>query len=159
MNILIFVTVFVMNCIVFMVVLCILLLLLFNYDIVFLNILCNCYASYAYHIYILIMIDEADRTEFGYVFIWEGTSYGSKFLHLFNSCYHMVGRSSEVSLSRLSDINIENVKDNNRCYDVAMQGIERTKTRTYQEVCIYPEKDFSLRLVLVHGIHMHHILF
>ena len=39
----------------------------------------------------------------------------------------MVGRSSEVSLSRFGNIKMENVKDNNGSYDVAMQGIERTK--------------------------------
>ena len=39
---------------------------------------------------------------------------------------------------------MEKVKDNNGCYDVEMQGIERTKTRTYQEVCIYPGREFSL---------------
>ena len=108
------------------------------------NILCNCYASYAYHIYILILIDEADRTLVVYVCLWEGTYSGSKFLHLFNSCYHMVVRSSDVSLSRFSDIKMENVKDNNGCYDVAMQGIGRTNTITYQEVCIYPERGFFL---------------
>ena len=37
---------------------------------------------------------------------------------------------------------MESVKDNNGYYDVAMKGIEITKTRTYQEVCIYPEKEF-----------------
>ena len=37
---------------------------------------------------------------------------------------------------------MKNVKDNNGCYDVAMQGIEITNTRTYQEVCIYPEREF-----------------
>ena len=125
-----------------MVVLCILLLSLFNDDIIILNILCNCYAYYAYHIYILIVIDESDRTSVGYVCKWEGTSSGSKFLHLYNSCYHMVGRSSEVSLSRFSDIKMENVIHNNGCYDVAMKGIEITNTITYQEVCIYPEIEF-----------------
>ena len=131
-----------MNCIIVMVVLCILLLSLFNNDFIILKSLCNCYASYAHHIYILILIDEVDRTSFGYVCLWEGKPSGSKFLRLFKSCYHMVSRSSEVSLSRFSDINMENAKDNNGCYGVAMQGIERTKTRTYQEVCIYPERDF-----------------
>ena len=89
--------------------------------------LSNCYASYAYHIYISILIDEDDRTAVGYVCLWEGTSSESKFLHLFNACYHMVGRSSEVSLSRFGDIKMENVNDNNGSYDVAMQGIERSK--------------------------------
>ena len=72
-----------------MVVLCILLLSLFNNDIIILNFLCNCYASYAYHIYILILIDESDRKSVGYVCLWEGTSSGSKCLPLFNACYHM----------------------------------------------------------------------
>ena len=56
----------------------------------------------------------------------------------------MIGRSSEVSLSRFSDIKTENVKDNNGCYDVAMQVIDRTNTRTYKGVCIYPEREFFL---------------
>ena len=92
----------------------------------------------------MILIDEADRTAVGYVCLWEGTNSGSSFLHLFNAYYQMVGRSSEVSLSKFSDTNMENVNDNNGYYDVAMQGIERTKTRTYQEVCIYPEKECFL---------------
>ena len=104
------------------------------------NILCNCCASYDYHIYKLIPIEEADRTAVGYVCVWEGTSYGSKVLHLFYSCYHMVHRSSEVSLSGFSDIKMENFKDNNGCYDVAIQGIDRTKNITYQEACIYPDR-------------------
>ena len=125
-------------------VVCILLLSLFKDDIIVLNILCTFNASYDYHIYILILIGESDRTAVGYVCLWEGTYSESKFLHLFNSCYNMVGRSGEVSLSRFSDIKMENVKDNNGCYDVAMQGIERTKTRTYQEVCIYPKREFII---------------
>ena len=133
-----------MKCIIVMVVLCILLISLFNNYIIILNFLCNCYASYAYHIYILILIDEADRTAGGYVCLWEGTSSGSKLLHLFNACYHMVGRTSEVSLSKFSNIKMENVTDNNGSYDFAMQVIVRTKTRTYQEVCIYHEKYFFL---------------
>ena len=106
-----------------MVVLCILLLSLFNDDTMLLNILCNCHAYYDDHIYIFILIDEEDSTEVVYVCLWEVTSSGSKFLYLYNSCYHMVDRSSEVSLSRFSDINMENVKDNNGFYDVEMQGL------------------------------------
>ena len=116
-----------MKCIIVVVVLCILLLSLFNNDIIILNVLCNCYASYAYHIYILILIDETDRTSVGYVCLWEGTSSRSKFLQLFNTCYHMVGRSSEVSLSKFSDIKMKNVNDNNGSYDIALQVINRTK--------------------------------
>ena len=88
----------------------------------------------------MIIIYEADRTAVNYVCLWEDTYYGSKFLHLFNACYHMVGRSSEVSLSRFGDIKMENVNDNNRSYGVAIQGNKTTTTKTYQEVCIYPEK-------------------
>ena len=102
------------------------------------------YASYAYHIYILILIDEGDRTAVGYVCLWEGKPSGSSFLHLFNACYHMVGRSSEVSLSKFSDIKMQNVTDNNGSYDVARQGIDRTKTGKYQELCIYPERECFL---------------
>ena len=39
---------------------------------------------------------------------------------------------------------MKNVKYNNGPYNVAMQGIGRAKTRTYQEVCIYPEIEFIL---------------
>ena len=145
-----------MKCIIVMVVLCILLLSLFNNDIIIMNCLCNCYASYAYHIYILILIDEGDRTAVGYVCLWEGTSSGSKFLHLFNACYHMAGRSSEVSLSKFSDIKMENVTDNKGSYDVAMQGIERTKQEPIRRYVYILRKNVSLRLVLVHGIHMHY---
>ena len=80
----------------------------------------------------MILIDEADRTEVRCVFLWKGTYSGSKFLHLFNSCCHVVGRSSEVSLSRFSDIKMEKVNNNNGTYDVALQEMDRIKTRTYQ---------------------------
>ena len=69
----------------------------------------------------------ADRTAVGYVCLWEGTSSGSKFLHLFDSCYHMFGRSSEVSLSRFSDIKMETVKDNSGCYNAAIQVIKNPR--------------------------------
>ena len=77
----------------------------------------------------MILIDEGDRTSVGYVYLWEGTSSRSKFLHLFNACYHMVGRSSEVSLSKFSNINMQKITDNNRYYDVDRQEIDRTKNR------------------------------
>ena len=86
------------------------------------------------------LIDEADRTSVGYVCLWEGTSSRSKFLHLFNPCYHMFGRSSEVSLSKSNDINMENMKDNSGCYNLDIQRIDRAKTITYQELCIYSER-------------------
>ena len=89
----------------------------------------------------MILIDEGDRTAVGYVCLWEGKPSGSSFLHLFNTCYHMVGRSSEVSLSKYMDITMENITDNNNTYTVAKQGIERTKTGKYQELCIYPERE------------------
>ena len=40
----------------------------------------------------------------------------------------MVGRSSEVSLSKYDNIIIETVKDNNGQYCVVVQGIDRKKT-------------------------------
>ena len=90
------------------------------------------------------LADGEDRTAVGYFCIREGTSSGSKFLHLFKSCYHVVGRSSEVSISRFSDIKMENIKDNNGCYNVAIQVIDRDKTIIYQELCIYPDREFIL---------------
>ena len=72
----------------------------------------------------LVLIDGADWTEVGYVCLWEYKYNGSKFLNLFNSCYHMVGRSSEVSLSEYIDIRMETVHDKNRKYCVAVQVID-----------------------------------
>ena len=37
-----------------------------------------------------------------------------------------------------------NVQDNKRCYNVAIQGINRSNTSTYTEVCIYPDIKFIL---------------
>ena len=70
----------VLNCIIGMVVLCILQLFYFNDDNMLLTILCNFYIYCAYHIYIFILIYEADITAVGYVCLCEGTSSGSKFL-------------------------------------------------------------------------------
>ena len=39
---------------------------------------------------------------------------------------------------------MQDVTDNNGYYDVAMQGIDRTKTGKYQEVCLYPEKEWFI---------------
>ena len=59
--------------------------------------------------------------------------YGAKFLHLFSPYYHMVGRLSEVLLSKYYDIRIKTVKDNNIEYCVAVQ-----------DICIYPEREYIL---------------
>ena len=56
------------------------------------------------------------------------------------STHAMVGRWSEVSLSKYDNIIMETVKDNNGEYFVAVQGIDRTKTGTFQDICIYPER-------------------
>ena len=53
----------------------------------------------------------------------------------------MVCRSSEVLLSKYDDIIMETVKDNNREYWFAVQGIDQTKTGTFQEIWIYPERE------------------
>ena len=39
---------------------------------------------------------------------------------------------------------MQKITDNNGYYDVARQGIDRTKTGKYQELCIYPEKECFL---------------
>ena len=61
----------------------------------------------------VVVIYDANRTAVGYVCLWEGTFSGVKFIYLFNSCYNMVGRSSEVLLSKYDKIIMETVKDNN----------------------------------------------
>ena len=50
------------------------------------------------------------------------------------------GSSSEVSSSKYDDIRMETVKNNNGEDFVAVQGIYREKTSTFQDVCIYYEK-------------------
>ena len=73
-----------------------------------LNILCNYSNSYASHIsmiHFLLCQNQKlpDRLRWQdsswYVFLWEGKYPEEIFLHLLNSCCHIVGRSSEVSLS------------------------------------------------------------
>ena len=83
-------------------------------------------------------------TAVGYVCLLEGQLSGAKFLHLFNSCYHMVGSSSEILLSKYDDIIMETIKDNNGEYFFAVQGIDRTKTDNFQEICSYPEREYIL---------------
>ena len=39
---------------------------------------------------------------------------------------------------------MENAKGNNGYYNVAIQGFNRAKTSTYQDVYIYPERKFIL---------------
>ena len=47
----------------------------------------------------------------------------------------MVDRHSEMSLSIFEDISMETVQDNNVSYSVEAQGIYRTKTSTFMELC------------------------
>ena len=99
----------VLNFIIVTIVLYFLWLSCFNDYNILLTILYNYYAYYASHIYICFLRDEAYYTAVGYVCLCEGKPSLSNFFHLFNSFYHMVGRSSEVSLSKFNDINMENV--------------------------------------------------
>ena len=78
------------------------------------------------------------------MFVYGKSIFLAMFLQLFNSCYHIVGRSSEVYLSIFEDIRMENIQDNNISYSVAVQLIDQSKTSTYQELCIYPEIYFIL---------------
>ena len=88
----------------------------------------------------VVVVYNSDITAVEYVCLWEGKFSGAKFIHLFNSCYHMVGRSSEVLLSKYYYIRMETVKDNNREYFIAVQGIDQTKTGTFQDICIYHKR-------------------
>ena len=56
----------------------------------------------------------------------------------------MVGSSSELYLSIFDDIQMDTVHDNNGSYSVAVQGIDRSKTSTYQELCMYPDREFII---------------
>ena len=130
----------VLNCIIVSMVSCFLWLYCFNADTMRMTIVWNYYSFYASHIYTCFLIDESDRIAVGYICRWEGTYSGSKFLKMFKLCYHMFGRSSEVSISRFNDTNMETVKYNSGCYNVAVQVINKSRTSTCQELCIYPER-------------------
>ena len=58
---------------------------------------------------LILLIQEADRAEVGYVSLWEDQYSRAMFLHLFNLCYHIVGRPSEVSLSIFDDVIMETI--------------------------------------------------
>ena len=88
----------------------------------------------------VVVIYDAERTGVGYVCLWEENVSGANFLNLFNSCYHMVGRSSEVLLSKYDYIVMETIRVNNREYFIAVQGIDQTKTGTFQDICIYHKR-------------------
>ena len=60
----------------------------------------------------VVVIYDTDSTAVGYFCLWEGKLSGANFIHLFNSCYHMVGRSSELPLSKYDDIIMVTIKDN-----------------------------------------------
>ena len=56
----------------------------------------------------------------------------------------MVGRSSDVSLSRFDGIRVVNVQENIRNCNVAVQEIDLPKTSTFKKLYIYPERAFIL---------------
>ena len=56
----------------------------------------------------------------------------------------MMGRLNEVPLSQYSDIIMETVHDNNRQHCVEFQEIGQAKTSPFQELCIYPEREYRL---------------
>ena len=87
----------------------------------------------------VVVIDYVDMIAVGYVCLWEEKISGAKFLHLFNSWYHMVGSSSEVLISKYGNIRMENFKDNNGEYFFAVQGIDQTKTVTFQDICYFSD--------------------
>ena len=60
-----------------------------------------------------VVIDDADSTVVGYVLLWEGKLTEANFLQIFKSCYHMVGGSSELSLSKYTGMIMENGQDKN----------------------------------------------
>ena len=79
-----------------------------------------------------------------YVYLWGVKFTGETFLHLFNLCYHMVGRPSDVSLSRFDYTIMKSAQDNNVIFNVALQAIDHSKTSTYQELFIYPDREFII---------------
>ena len=85
----------------------------------------------------LFLIEKSYKTEDHYVSLGEEKSFGSKFLQLSISCYRMVGRSNEVSLSIFEAIRMDIAQDINGSYNVAVQGINCHKTSTFQEILIF----------------------
>ena len=73
----------------------------------------------------------------GYFCRWGVKSSGAIFLQLFNSRYHITRRSIKVSQSIFEGINMDNFQDNNRRYNVMVQGIDTSITSTVQELCLY----------------------
>ena len=64
------------------------------------------------------LLDEADITSVGYVCPLEVSDNVAKLPHLFNWCYHMVDKSSEVSKSIFDKIRVENVCATNSSYSI-----------------------------------------
>ena len=92
----------------------------------------------------MFLLYEADITAVGYVCLRKISATGEKLLNLFNSCYHMIESSSDLSLSIFDDINMETAHDNNGSYSVVVQFIDRSKTSTFRDICIYPERNIIL---------------
>ena len=92
----------------------------------------------------VVVIYDAERTGVGYVCLWEENVSGANFLNILNSCYHMVGRSSEVLLSKYDYIVMETIRVNNREYCVSVQVIDQTRTIILNNICTYPEREHIL---------------
>ena len=88
----------------------------------------------------LLLVGEVDRTAVGCLCLCEVKYSVENILKLFNSCYHMVVSSNEVSLSIFEDIRMKTVQDSNWSYNVAIQAINRSKRSTFQELFICPER-------------------
>ena len=93
---------------------------------------------------VFLLIYKSDRTAVSYVYLLKSKYYVSTFLQLLNSCYHMVGRSSALSLSIFVSSKMETTRKNNRTYYVVVQGLYRFKTSNYQKLYIYPEWEFII---------------
>ena len=70
------------------------------------------------------MVDDADRTTVGYVCLWEDKFTGANLPRLLKQFYNMVGRMSDVSLSKYEYIRMETFHNNNGQYCVVFQGID-----------------------------------
>ena len=94
------------------------------------------------------LVDKVEKKSVRGGCLQEGRSPEETSLHISNLCCHMVGRPSEVFLSRFDEIMMETVRNNNETDSVVVQGINHPKTRIYKEICISLSQIRFLRLPL-----------
>jgi len=85
-------------------------------------------------------IPDSDRRSMALACIWMGNAEAAEFLHLNNSTFHMAGRGSECSLSKMSDISTKtSINGLSETTHLSVR-LQRHKDGPEQDVAIYPHK-------------------